>query len=146
MITISQRLLEEILRHAARSYPEECCGILVGSDEGERRVERVFPAENSERKRRHDRYAIDTGTFLKIDGEARAVGWDILGFYHSHPRYSFYPSETDRLRAWHGYSYLIVAVPEEGKAETRSWVLDRDGKGFQEELIRMVPNRGRDNA
>ncbi len=135
MIEIQRPLLERIHRHAKESYPNECCGILVGRTRGEKRVESVFETENVEVRRGRDRYVIDPRDFLRVDKIAEDQGLDIIGFYHSHPGYSCVPSSTDQELAWQGYMYLIVSLQEGKNAEFKCWVLDETGKKWIEEKI-----------
>ena len=135
MIEIQRPLLERVHQHAKKSYPNECCGILTGRTQGEKRVEGVFETKNVEIRRSRDRYVIDPGDFLRVDKIAEGQGLDIIGFYHSHPGYSCVPSSTDQELAWQGYIYLIVSLREGKKPEFKSWVLDETGKKWVEEKI-----------
>ena len=136
-IVIRRSDLETIGRHAAASYPEECCGFLIGRENGEETtlVERVVSAGNERQDSRHNRYLIHPETVLAAHKEARALGLDVMGYYHSHPDHPARPSEFDREHAWPGLSYVIVSV-EQGKiADTRSWRLTEDRERFDEETV-----------
>jgi proteasome lid subunit RPN8/RPN11 len=135
MIEIHHSLLERICQHAKEIYPNECCGIIIGRNEGRKRVNDIFETENAEVRRRRDRYVIDGRDFLGADKIAERKGLEIIGFYHSHPGYSCIPSSTDQKLAWPGYSYLIVSLQEGKEPEFKSWVLEENGKGWIEERI-----------
>jgi proteasome lid subunit RPN8/RPN11 len=140
--------LQSITTHAESTYPEECCGIMLGkiNDTGKTVVE-VWQTENAwsaettndyadaevvMSKRR--RFAITPLDMLKAQKAARESQLNIVGFFHSHPDYPAIPSECDRACAWQEYSYIIVSV-EQGKAgDIRSWCLD-DTHQFQSEEI-----------
>ena len=47
---------------------------------------------------------------LRAEREARKLGLDILGFYHSHPDAPARPSDFDREHAWPWYAYVIAEV------------------------------------
>jgi proteasome lid subunit RPN8/RPN11 len=115
-------------------YPLETCGLLVGQarDDGID-VSQVTQARNLNATRAHDRYELDPGDFLLTDERARANGLEIVGVWHSHPNHPARPSETDRVAAWEGWSYVIVSVTREGIADVRAWRLNSDQ--FLEELI-----------
>jgi proteasome lid subunit RPN8/RPN11 len=138
-LAIRPRDLAAIHRHAASTYPEECCGILVGrqaEDPAEgASVERVLCAENAREDRRRDRFLIAPGAILEAHREARAAGLDVVGYYHSHPDHRAEPSEVDREHAWPGLSYVIVAVQGGKVGTTRSWRLTDDRLRFEEEDI-----------
>jgi proteasome lid subunit RPN8/RPN11 len=129
--------LETIHRHAESSYPEECCGFLIGRAAGDATaVERVLPAGNQrEDESRHNRYLIEPETVLAAHKEARAAGLDVIGYYHSHPDHPSRPSDFDREHAWPELSYLIVSVQKGRVADARSWRLADDRDRFDEETI-----------
>ncbi len=130
-----------ITRHAQDRYPEECCGILLGTvaetahGEGTRKVVDFRPLDNEEETGRERRYLIGPQAFLEAENEARRRNLEILGIYHSHPDHPAVPSETDREQAWPWYSYLIVSVREGAPRELRSWRLLPDRSRFEEERL-----------
>jgi proteasome lid subunit RPN8/RPN11 len=144
MIHISRHVYNEILSHAKETYPEECCGVLVGKYGGENGSERTvvksYRTENINKERAQDRYGIDPGDFNRIDREARGEGLDILGFYHSHPDHPDSPSVFDRERGQADYSYLIVAVNGAGQISVKSWILEleKEAEPFSEEEIELI--------
>ncbi|BAZ01484.1 Mov34/MPN/PAD-1 family protein [Tolypothrix tenuis PCC 7101] len=142
--------LQIIRTHAESTYPDECCGIILGhvTLEGKTVVE-IMPTENAwnteaanfsgdrttETERR--RYAIAPQVMLQAQRKARDRSLNIIGIYHSHPDAAAIPSECDRLYAWPEYSYIIVSV-QKGKAETlQSWSLDESHQ-FQPEAINNI--------
>jgi len=137
-VVLSAGDVESIHRHAAASYPEECCGFLIGrADAASTMVERVAPAGNEREDSRHNRFLIHPEAVLAAHKEARALGLDVVGYYHSHPDHPARPSEFDREHAWPGLSYLIVSVRSGAVAEARSWRLTDDRERFEEEEISM---------
>lgn len=146
MIELSPDDLACIRAHGEATYPEECCGILVGSIERTAagngaalaRVVRLVGAENERaQENRHNRYLIPPEVILRTEREARADGLDVVGYYHSHPDHPSRPSDFDRDHAWPGYSYLIVSVREGRARDERSWRLSDDRSRFDEEPIRF---------
>ncbi len=123
--------------HAASTFPEECCGFLLGVADGGARVHvhRVLPARNEHRDRRDCRYLISPETVLAARREARGLGLEIVGYYHSHTDGSAEPSEHDLADAWPATSYLIVPVAGGTAGLPRSWRLGGDGKAFVEEAV-----------
>ncbi len=145
MLILPQEALLSMRRHALDTYPEECCGILLGRAgepgagdlERERRVARALPARNLNRERAADRYLLDPADQFRAERQARIEGLEVLGFYHSHPDHPCLPSATDLQLSWEGYSYLILAVREGSGVEERCW---RRAPGnparFSEEALR----------
>jgi proteasome lid subunit RPN8/RPN11 len=135
-LAITDRHMQTINRHAAASYPEECCGFLIGRLDGEATVvERVLSVGNEREESRHNRYLITPETVLAANKEARGLGLDVVGYYHSHPDHPSRPSEFDRDHAWPGLSYLIVSVQGGRVADARSWRLSDDRERFEEEAV-----------
>lgn len=151
MIQISLKHLEAIFTHAESTYPEECCGIILGDlAEDGKTVVKLIPTENAwisvaaESLLGDDtvaskgrRYAIAPQDLLQAQRYARDWCLDIIGIYHSHPDYSATPSEFDRLCAWQPYSYIIVSVVNGKACECQSWCLD-DSHQFQPEKIKEL--------
>ncbi len=135
-VLVSPQDLERMGRHGEASYPEECCGFLIGRTvEEETVVERVLSVDNERQDSRHNRFLIHPETVLAAHKEARAAGLDVVGYYHSHPDHPARPSEFDREHAWPGLSYVIVSVAGGKVAETRSWRLSDDRERFEEEAL-----------
>ena len=53
-----------------KSYPYECCGLLIGMNTSDKKVVDVRPVQNKNTERTHDRYEIEGKEFVKIDKEA----------------------------------------------------------------------------
>jgi proteasome lid subunit RPN8/RPN11 len=139
-VVLSAALEREIRARGVAAFPHECCGFLFGTVEGERRrVERLVPADNErESEARRNRFLITPEAYRDADRLARAVGLDILGFYHSHPNAPAAPSAYDVDHAWPWYSYVIVSVGEEGSGQMTSWVLREDRSRFDGERLEIL--------
>ena len=135
-LVISPRHLQTVGRHATMSYPDECCGVFIGRAlEDATVVERVLSVGNERQDSRHNRYLISPETVLAAQKEARALGLDVVGYYHSHPDHPARPSDFDREHAWPWVSYLIVSLQGRKVVDTRSWRLSEDRERFDEEGI-----------
>ncbi len=140
MLKLRQSEYDEIRRHGEETYPYECCGVLLGTVEGDiRTVSATVRCQNiSDSPNR--RYEIAPLEVVRILHEARSRGFEIVGFYHSHPDHPGQWSPTDFAEAcWLGCSYVITSI-ENGKARlTRSFSLagaSMEEKAFvQEELV-----------
>lgn len=133
---ISPRHMQTIGRHGSVSYPDECCGVLIGKVQGDSTyVERVLSVGNEREDSRHNRFLISPETILAAHKEARSLGLDVVGYYHSHPDHPARPSDFDREHAWPGVSYLIVSIEQRNVADARSWRLNDDRESFDEEII-----------
>jgi proteasome lid subunit RPN8/RPN11 len=115
-VRIARELLDEIVAHARRDAPNECCG-MVASRDG--RAVRVYPAENAAASPL--RYEIEPRDQYRIEMEIEDSGLDLGAIYHSHTRSDPVPSQTDVNLAFHPDSiYLIVGVANE-EPDVRAW-------------------------
>jgi proteasome lid subunit RPN8/RPN11 len=143
MIRIDVSLLRQMYGHAEASYPNECCGVIIGRmDPGNSKtVHAVRACKNLNRERARDRYDMDPLDLMRADQEFEHTPWSIVGIYHSHPDHPSRPSETDRERAaplapfFQNYSYLIMSVQKGTVAMAQSWVLDPATEKFDEEPL-----------
>ncbi len=147
VVKISPQQLQAIRTHAESTYPEECCGLLLGKAvDKQKLVTEVVPTENAwhaaaleweddtSNHGKSDRYAIAPPEMLKIQKAARDRSLDIIGIYHSHPNHPAIPSECDRIYAWQQYSYIIVSVVNGECDDVQNWSLD-DRHQFQSENL-----------
>lgn len=100
-----QKTIQDILSHAAKEYPRECCGVIAQKS----RVERYFPCRNLA--------AEPTEQFhLSPEDYAAAEDWGtITGIVHSHPDATTQPSSWTRLNAMQHCCPGILSV---GRKET----------------------------
>lgn len=143
--------LQIICTHAESTYPEECCGLILGDlASGGKTVIEVISTENAWKSQADNfpgdhhtvdstrrRYAIAPQIMLQAQKQARDRSLNIIGIYHSHPDNSATPSECDRLYAWPEYSYIIVSVQNGKASQLQSWSLD-DSHQFQAETIENI--------
>jgi proteasome lid subunit RPN8/RPN11 len=95
-----------LLQHATEAAPEECCGLLLGrSAEVAEAVRAPNVASDPVR-----RFQIDPAAHFAAIRRARALGLEVMGAYHSHPRGAPVPSETDRTEAFEDDTFLHVIV------------------------------------
>jgi proteasome lid subunit RPN8/RPN11 len=140
MLKISARDYAEIRRHGEETYPNECCGVLLGQmNDGVRTVTSTARCENTRTDSPENRYHIDPKELVRVQRQARERDEDIIGFYHSHPDHPAQWSSTDLAEAhWIGCSYVITRVAL-GKAEvTNSFELtgaDESDKAFANEHV-----------
>ncbi|MGN6368419.1 MAG: Mov34/MPN/PAD-1 family protein [Phycisphaerae bacterium] len=135
-VSVSAEVRERVGKHALAGYPEEVCGILVGCAGRVLRVVEVQNGAGLEQKR--GEYVVDPRDILRVDRQARERGWEIVGYYHSHPDHRAVPSEVDRALAWEGVLYVIVSVTKEGAGEMRGWVMG-EGRAFGEVKLFTTP-------
>lgn len=119
----------QVMAEAGRAYPEECCGLLLGTPEGETRA--AAPLTNAEQaERRRVSYLLAPGEYRRTEQQAREHGLDVVGVYHSHPDHPAVPSASDVAEAWPGWLYVIVPVDQGVPGDARGWRLRTDRSGF----------------
>ena len=110
MIELRPSVRAGLVGHARDAAPAEACGLLGGRDGAPATATVAIPTPNvAERPR--DRYVVDPEALVAGQEALDADGWDLLGFYHSHPRGPAQPSATDRERArWPDHATVIVSL------------------------------------
>jgi proteasome lid subunit RPN8/RPN11 len=144
-LTLTQ--IDRIRAHAERTYPEECCGLLLGTIKGEHKILlEVRETENnwgedellelsSATASKRNRFSIAPKILLEVQKEARDRDLTTIGIYHSHPNHAAIPSEFDRAIAHQQYSYIIVSVTEGRATDLRSWAIDEADRFQSEEIV-----------
>ena len=124
---ISRAQRDELFAHAREDAPNECCGYLRLSDG---RVEEVFRAENVYSA--PTRFMLDDRSLFAAN-ELDDAGHGVA-IYHSHPRSSPEPSQTDiNIAAYPHWLYLIVSLAED-EPVVRAWRI-ADGRVDEEEIL-----------
>jgi proteasome lid subunit RPN8/RPN11 len=142
MLKISLSDYEALRAHGEETFPHECCGALLGQATPEgNHVRQIVRAGNTRTDRAHDRYNIAPEELIKIQRQARGLGYDIVGFYHSHPDHPAQWSQTDFAEAhWVGCSYIITEIASGKAAITNSFLLNgtsEEDKQFIDEPIEI---------
>lgn len=131
------RVDEAIRRHGESTYPDECCGALIGTGDGV--VSEALALGNETDLERRRRFLITPSDYRQAEAHADAAGLTLLGFYHSHPDHPAEPSQFDLDHAWPNMSYAIVSVRGGHAAHLRSWRLRPDRARFIEEPVVIIP-------
>ncbi|MGK7930650.1 MAG: Mov34/MPN/PAD-1 family protein [Microcystaceae cyanobacterium] len=153
MLKISTEHHQKIFQQAEKTYPEECCGLLLGTIEYNMGwIKDIHPTPNSwtpddqtllndhteKELSRHNRFSIDPKYLLQVQKEARNRQLNIIGVYHSHPDHNAIPSPFDQAIAWQTYYYIIVSVRQGQGQDLLCWQLD-DHHQFQSvEMVMSV--------
>lgn len=129
VVTITKSTYEGIIKHSESGYPYEICGVLIGNGS---EIATFKECKNLNTQRARDRYELDPLSFNEADGWAREREMNIMGIYHSHPDHPSLPSETDRVRAWPEWIYLIVSINNGSFNDAHAWVLNDPDSQFSE--------------
>lgn len=109
-LTLAAELAARLSSLAQSAAPAECCGALLGSSDftNEWAADQIVELTNRS-PRAATEYLITSDDVRYAQRKARALGLDVIGFFHSHPNGRVVPSASDLERAWPGYVYVIVA-------------------------------------
>ncbi len=139
MIRLKSADIEEIKQIAQKTYPHECCGVMVGSVEnGVKTVTQLIPAENQRTDSPANRYLITPDLLNELEKKLKGTDRAIVGFFHSHPDVPARPSTYDQDHAWPWYSYVIVSVNRGQAGEIHNWKLKDDRSAFDAEKMELL--------
>ena len=125
-----------MVEHAEACYPRECCGILLGSVDGDNRTAMLAIAcRNAYEGDQKDRFQLDPKDQIAADRRAREQGLSVLGFFHSHPNEESYFSATDLKNSWPWYSNIVISVKDGSAAYARCFRANEDQTASEEEEL-----------
>ncbi len=131
---------ERMRAFAAAAYPQEGCGVLIGRVQDARtQIFAATSARNLNTERARDRYVMDPGDIVRADREARELGLDVVGFWHSHPDHPANPSQFDTDHAWIDYVYIVCTTTREGTGDVNAFTLSGEGEPFVPLLLIVTP-------
>ena len=119
---ISQDLIDEIVAHSRDDLPNECCGLIGGTDGA---MTTVYRARNAAAT--WLRYEIHpTDLFRITEAKIPDAGEELLGFYHSHTKSEARPSQTDINLAenWPGPLQLICSLEHDDAPVVRAFRIE----------------------
>jgi proteasome lid subunit RPN8/RPN11 len=127
-VVVSREHYDTLVEHARADAPDECCGYM--KLEGGR-VSELVQAENA----KHSPYGYALGfKDLQAVNDLDDEGYGVA-IYHSHPRSSAEPSQTDiNLAHYPHWTYVIVSLVDE--RPVRAWRI-ADGR-VEEEPVELA--------
>jgi proteasome lid subunit RPN8/RPN11 len=136
VIEIAEKPWQTMVLHAERTYPNECCGVMLGHIQGEmKRVTEAVALENAFNGAQQERYELRPQDLLKAEQEARRHGLDLVGIFHSHPDCDAYFSETDLKNSCPWYSFVVLAVHRGKFDHANSFLPDLDQTAAETEEL-----------
>jgi proteasome lid subunit RPN8/RPN11 len=137
MINIDRQPWREMVNHAQAAYPNECCGAMIGTIDGESKtVSHALALDNVFEGSQRARFELRGSDLLLAEREARERKLQLLGFYHSHPDCDAYFSETDLKSTppW-PYSYVVLSIKNAQFDHANSWFNCEQTHAEKEELL-----------
>jgi proteasome lid subunit RPN8/RPN11 len=127
VIEIEEKPWQTMVLHAERTYPNECCGVMLGRIEGDNKyVTEALALENAFHGEQGERYEVRPEDLLKAESAAREHGLDLVGIFHSHPDCDAYFSDTDLKNSCPWYSFVVLSVTNGKFNHANSFIPDVD--------------------
>ena len=137
MIRIEPEPWRQMVEHARATYPNECCGAMLGAiEDGHKLVRIALPLENAYEGAQQARYELRPADLMHADREARSRNMDLIGIYHSHPDCGAYFSQTDLKNSCPWYSFVVLSIQQGEFDHANSWLPNAEQTDAEkEELI-----------
>lgn len=115
---------EKIITCAKSQAPNEACGLVAGSDNGDlRRIEKIYMLTNLDNSPEH--FSLSPREQLEAVRDMRTLGIKLLGNWHSHPASPSRPSVEDmRLAFDRSLSYLIISLMDKERPVLKSFHIE----------------------
>ena len=135
MLYLKQEDYEKILAHCKEGLPNEACGLIGGTIEGDKRsIQKVYLLTNIDQSNEH--FSMDPKEQLAAVKDMRANGLKLLGNFHSHPESPSRPSEEDKRLAYDSkVNYLILSLMDLENPVFNAFRIDEEKNVTKEELV-----------
>lgn len=130
-IRVPRIILAAILSQADDEWPNECCGVLAGVNDG--LVRKRYPLPNVLAS--PVEFESEPRAMFAAVKDMRANGWDVLVVYHSHPSSPAIPSRTDLARSYGDGVVNLIVSPRSVPPELRAWMYT---KGEAHEVVLII--------
>jgi len=128
MLRIPKTIFQEMVDHAKREWPLECCGLLGGED---KTVKKSFELQNTEKS--PVLYSMSPREQIKVFEEMEKESMEMIAIYHSHPKTIPFPSETDvKLTFYPDVSSVIISLKEEGNPVMKAFQIRKEAIYLEE--------------
>ena len=135
MLYLKKEDYEKILAHCKEGLPNEACGLIGGTIEGDKRsIQKVYLLTNIDQSNEH--FSLDPKEQLAAVKDMRANGLKLLGNFHSHPESPSRPSEEDKRLAYDSkVNYLILSLMNLENPVFNAFRIDEEKNVTKEELV-----------
>jgi adenylyltransferase/sulfurtransferase len=152
-IELPRALVLELYGHARESYPEECCGLIVGPKQSASwravrcsNVQNARKAQGESELDAREAFWVDEAELLSVLRAAESAGEALQAIYHSHADTAAYLSHIDVRNAtgasgrplWPGLAHVVVSVLEDGARGSGWFEWDEPAGRFRGRRIQEV--------
>ena len=145
-------LIESIAAHAVRTYPAECCGVIISDAAGAFRYVEIDNIAGSDAaapasaRTVRDGYVMDPKALLAALAEADRTGGALVAIVHSHPDVGAYFSSEDQRAAlgggdeplWPGVAYAVISCRGGTVDDARLYTWDPSAREFREAPLALA--------
>ncbi len=138
MIKLKKSDFEKMLRHAESELPNEACGLIAGTVDGDNKdVREVYLLTNIDKSNEH--FSLDPKEQLAAIKDMRSKGLVPLGNWHSHPESPSRPSEEDKRLAFDSKaSYMILSLMDRANPVLNSFrITGKEQKTSEKEILEI---------
>ncbi len=138
MIRLKKTDFEKMLRHAESELPNEACGLIAGTTDGDNKeVREVYLLTNIDKSNEH--FSLDPKEQLAAVKDMRSKGLVPLGNWHSHPESPSRPSDEDKRLAFDSKaSYMILSLMDRENPVLNSFkITGSDPKVSEKEVLEI---------
>ena len=129
MLSLPRAMVDQVVAHARRDHPDECCGVISVKDGA---AARLVEMENAERS--PTGFTFDSGEWLRVYRELDDADEEPWVVYHSHTMTEAYPSRTDiRWSETAGFPYWLLVSTRSDEDEVHAYTIT-DGTVEEVEL------------
>lgn len=134
MLKLKKKHYDEIVKHCVAGLPNEACGLIAGTIDGDvKQIEKIYLLTNIDKSREH--FSMDPKEQLEAVKDMRANGYELLGNFHSHPESPSRPSEEDKRLAYDSkVNYLILSLMEQDNPVLKAFNIDEEKNVTVEEI------------
>jgi proteasome lid subunit RPN8/RPN11 len=124
-----------MMQEAEMTFPNECCGLLIGQNtyNGDYIANKITPCTNVAKGNLNDSFEVDPQVRFNIMRELTNGSDKIIGHYHSHPNQSGKPSIRDFEMAFEPELVWLIIPVDNGLAQRpHAHIIDQKNKKFLE--------------
>ena len=154
-VELGDKAFASMTAHARETYPEECCGVVLGNDRGDEthrlaNIQNQLHGADPEIFPRDARtaYTLDPKELEAILGEVGHRNLVFRALYHSHPDHDAYFSAEDKACAtpfgeptYPQTAQIVISVMGGNVGRVAVYAWNPDSEDFIETTLTRVPGR-----
>ena len=152
LFELGETAFAAVTAHALETYPEECCGVILGGDEVHRldNIQNRLHAADPETFPRDASiaYTMDPKELEAVLEQAGSRGRAFKALYHSHPDHDAYFSAEDKAFAtpfgeptYPDTAQIVISVMNGDVGRVAVYAWSADVEDYAEVALKRVPGR-----